>query len=132
MPAVGHRALDSGALNGQGSWGTYWSSTVHSSNIRGYDLHFNSGISRTDFADEKTHGLGIRCVRKLTFFLPAVGGRNPDDASLVWPGAAGYYWSSTSAGSGSNAYLLRLGLVTGSDPVTIFAKGYALTIRCVR
>ena len=133
MPAVGYRELvagDGGSLYSQGFVGVYWSFT-QADNLQGRDLWFSSGDNRPGFANVKSQGMSIRCVRKSTFFLPAIGGRDPGDGALYGPRVLGHYWSSTLAHVtlGVRLHFTSTGSdsAAGTGPV-----GTGYNIRCVR
>jgi len=65
-----------------------------------------------------------------TFFLPAVGARNPSDGSLVSQGLGGYYRVSTQ--SSSNTAYVPWFSIAGSFPNGDEQKTFGFSIRCVR
>ena len=60
LPSAGRRNLISGLLNGQGTFGRYWSSTVSGTDAR--YLYFSSSAASTPF-NSRAHGLTVRCLK---------------------------------------------------------------------
>jgi len=126
LPAVGWRTPDSSL--GQHATATFYWSSVEQNGGAGRCL---SSGSSPDCTWGKGGALSIRCVRKPTFFLPALGQRQGTDGSLARFGE-GIYWSSTQhiAEGGyalhftsSNSYPSA-----GGGPM----KQFGFTVRCVR
>ena len=61
LPSAGGRDGDSGALNGQGSWGDVWSSSVSGSNSYIVDFVSNGGVGTYD--DYRAQGHSVRCLK---------------------------------------------------------------------
>jgi len=61
-PAAGYRDGSSGALDGVGSYGAYWSASPNSSN--GYSLYIDSSYVYPSNGGARVHGVSVRCVQE--------------------------------------------------------------------
>ncbi|MBQ3409742.1 hypothetical protein IJG66_00045, partial [Candidatus Saccharibacteria bacterium] len=53
-----------GSLNGQGTYGVYWSASATSTATNAYYLTFNASYLTPRYADNKGYGLTVRCVAR--------------------------------------------------------------------
>jgi len=60
FPVAGYRVYSTGSLNGVGSYGRCWSSTVDGADSR--SLYFDS-INATMFSDVRAFGFSVRCIK---------------------------------------------------------------------
>jgi len=128
LPALGLRHNADGSPLGPNTSGVYWTST-NDAEYWGTALTFSTTASDRTAAVLKQRGMSVRCVRKPTFFLPALGTRDIDGV-LVNLGIAGTYSASTENTSSYGGTLVfssdesRLG--------TTNAKVAGRSVRCVR
>ena len=60
LPVAGNRAYNNGSLNNVGATGTYWSSTIHTTNS--YYLYFDNNSSGAT-TDSRAEGRSVRCIK---------------------------------------------------------------------
>ena len=61
LPAAGYRNYGGGSVNGSGSGGYYWSSTVLDAD-RAWDMLFSSSTVNAGYSNYRAHGVSLRCL----------------------------------------------------------------------
>jgi len=78
MPLAGYRNKSDGLLTSVGDFGTYWSSTINSTNSRG--LFFDTNTAAL-FIDNRANGASVRCL--IDAIVGSIGSLNCQNATII-------------------------------------------------